>query len=481
MTKKLFFSWILTAWVATTLAATFTLQKTIVGGQLTPLCLPVEVTTTHFDELFAVGGIDDNGQAVLYPVARVEAGVPFVARCTETRSLTEIADVTPVTSAPAEIPLVWQGGSVQGEYGSYTWHYTTVLGSLGLASQLTFTFQDLQSMDFDVTLENLSVRRYFAQTRYDFSRTSQIQRFNNGLLARPDEPNPVTLPIPATATGEVTVSVGSTEGAADVAVVSSDAASGVCQVYNLIPQRTYYFRMEAAGTTVSQGKFHTQGHLRMIYVPSISNVRDLGGWPTYDGRRIRYGRIFRGGELDGTNNKMPPSNQADIQTMKALGVTAEIDLRWTGREGDYTGMSAYDFSEADSTFYFVDGDDYAGSHLDRPETREHYQRSFNMIVNTLRNGGGIYFHCVWGADRTGLFALVLEAILGVTPDAFFKDYELTSFSIAGLRSKNNFSGQPKYFDAYAGSTISERAANYLRTRLGISQEDIDYFRDTMLE
>lgn len=481
MNKHFLLTILLALCTASLQAATFTLNKPMAAGQLTPLCLPVTATLADFDELFAVGGIDDNGHASLYPVATVAAGTPFVARCAAARASTIFDNVTVSTAAPSERPLVWQGGSVQGDYAAYSWHYTTVLGSVGIPSQLIFDVQDLQNMNFDVTLENLSARRFLSQTRYTFNLASQIERYNNGLLERPDEPNPVTLPIPVAAMGEVTVSVGTAEGLADVDVVTQQAAAGVCEVYNLIPQRTYYYTMTSAGAVVSRGQFHTTGHLRMIYVPTISNVRDLGGWPTQDGRRIRYGRIFRGGELDGTNNGKSPSSAADKQTMKDLGVTAEIDLRWTGREGDYTGRSAYGFSEADGTFYFVDGDDYAGGHLDRPETMEHYRRSFNMIVSTLRGGGGIYFHCVWGADRTGLFALVLEAVLGVTPDAFFKDYELTTFSIAGLRSKNNFSGQPKYFDAYAGATIAERAANYLRTRLGIPQEDIDFFRDTMLE
>ena len=458
--------------------ADFTLQKNIQAGKFTPLCLPVKTTTADFDELFAVGGIDANGVAQLYPVGSVEAGVPFVARIATDRNVTTFADATVSSAQPNVLALPWQGGMVQGDYASgYTWQYTTLLGNVGSSSQLQFEVQDLQDMNFDVTLENLNVRQFFAQNRYTFDSPSVVERYNVAPAARRDIPNPVLLPVPAGTTGAVTVSVGTAEGLDDAAVVEGTAGDEVCAVFNLIPQRTYYYKMEAGGEVVSKGQFHTTGHLRMIYAPSISNIRDLGGWPTQDGRRVRYGRLFRGGELNGQH----VAAAEDLQTLKNLGVSAEIDLRWSQRPEENLPWSAFGFTEEEGTFLFVDGDDWSGSHLDTEATKEHLRREFELIFRTLRAGGSVYYHCVWGADRTGLFSLVLESVLGLTTDSFFKDFELTTFSIAGLRSKNGFNDRPNYFNTYAGATLSDRACNYLRTRLGISQEDIDFFLETMLE
>ena len=39
-----------------------------------------------------------------------------------------------------------------------------------------------------------------------------------------------------------------------------------------------------------------------------------------------------------------------------------------------------------------------------------------------------YFHCSAGADRTGVVALLCEAILGVSQSDCDKDYELSSFN-----------------------------------------------------
>ena len=171
-----------------------------------------------------------------------------------------------------------------------------------------------------------------------------------------------------------------------------------------------------------------------------------------------------------------------MQTLKALGISAEIDLRWASRpEEDFRGISAYGFSDVDGTFYYVDGNDWLASDFDTEVTRTHLKREFEMIVTTLRGGGSIYFHCVWGADRTGFLAMLIEGALGLLPDAIFKDYELTTFSIAGLRSKQNFADRINYFNTYAGATLADRETNYLTSRLGISKEDIDFLQQTMLE
>ena len=144
-------------------------------------------------------------------------------------------------------------------------------------------------------------------------------------------------------------------------------------------------------------------------------------------------------------------------------------------------MSAYGFTEEDGTFYFVDGDDWSGSHYDTDETKQHLIREINMIVVTLKKGHALYYQCVWGADRTGFLSMTLEALIGVVPDEIFKDYELTSFSIAGLRSKDSFADRLNYFNRYPGATLRDRCEYYFVNVLGISQEDVDFFQSEMTQ
>jgi len=50
------------------------------------------------------------------------------------------------------------------------------------------------------------------------------------------------------------------------------------------------------------------------------NFRDIGGYPTKDGRRVAWGRYFRAGRQDRMTD-------ADIAAAKQLNIATQIDLR----------------------------------------------------------------------------------------------------------------------------------------------------------
>jgi len=54
----------------------------------------------------------------------------------------------------------------------------------------------------------------------------------------------------------------------------------------------------------------------------VANFRDLGGHVTHDGRRVRFGRLFRSGHL-------AHATEADIETLSRLGVRTVFDFRNT--------------------------------------------------------------------------------------------------------------------------------------------------------
>ena len=60
------------------------------------------------------------------------------------------------------------------------------------------------------------------------------------------------------------------------------------------------------------------------------NFRDLGGYPTVDGRRVKWGRLFRSGT-------MAFLTDSDYDFLSNLGIAAVCDLRSTGeREAEPT-------------------------------------------------------------------------------------------------------------------------------------------------
>lgn len=60
--------------------------------------------------------------------------------------------------------------------------------------------------------------------------------------------------------------------------------------------------------------------IRQIPLQGAVNVRDLGGYPTYDGSRVRYGLAYRGDHL-------AKLTDADLTTLAGLGLRSVVDLR----------------------------------------------------------------------------------------------------------------------------------------------------------
>ena len=57
-----------------------------------------------------------------------------------------------------------------------------------------------------------------------------------------------------------------------------------------------------------------------IALPTLPNLRDLGGWPTTDGSQVRSGVLYRSTDLSRLDD-------ADRQTLTDLGLRSIYDLR----------------------------------------------------------------------------------------------------------------------------------------------------------
>lgn len=463
------------------LRAHVTLQKSIKAGVLTPLCVPFDLDAEQFQSLYAVGSCDGK-TAFIYPVSRVKAGEPCVVSVASDVESIDFGTVllSPVASDRKLLP--WGGGELVRCYIkearrelNYSWKYRPLSKeTLTLASALTFQPMDPMHMDFSANLENYSARRFLSENTYTATNSSKIASYyQTSPPIRRDIPNPVVVPV-GVESSDVYVEYALTSDFADAqrrSVFPGDNA----YIPNLIPQRSYYYRVVADGEVVSRGHFHTDGRLRMIYAPSANNIRDLGGWPTNDGsKRVAYGKLFRGSELNGAH----VATDYDLQVLRDLGIDAEIDLRLNSSyDNDGAGISAFHYTD---NYYFAAGNDWLAEDFEKAESQRHWREEFQFVLETLRRGKALYFHCVWGADRTGLFALLCEGLLGLGYDSYFKDYELTSYSLAGLREKTSWADRLEYIAGLEGGSLREKFDNYFINKLQISKEDIEYFRSVML-
>ncbi|MCR4920408.1 MAG: tyrosine-protein phosphatase [Bacteroidaceae bacterium] len=341
-------------------------------------------------------------------------------------------------------------------------------------------------------LENPQVKAFCDQVSYpddDYS-YSLVKKYSQSMPYRLDQPWPVVL---SWESGQVTDKLQVTvrevrPGQKTVIDKSIDGHTSSFLAWNLTPGRTYTYTVTNGDQTLAKGKFQTTGRRRMIYAPSVHNVRDFGGLVTTDGRTLQYGKIYRGGQLtfkgDKDENRNTVVNQVseeDIRLMHDdLGIRAEVDFRFDHELGYNDDLDGNDinFSPLGKDVDYYNIQTHHGGDFEKDKL---HGKVLKTILQYLRRGDAVYVHCVAGADRTGMMCLLLEGLLGVPESELLKDYELTTFSVYGHRHRDGHDmshGLP-LLKAFPGQTLQEKITN-LFLEEGATQQEIDEFRQLML-
>ena len=345
------------------------------------------------------------------------------------------------------------------------------------------------------SIENARVEEYFnyvEQHPYDPSdySYSYVTNYSNGTgqnnrLDWP-KPVPVSWSNPTSGNGSKVVYIyndaAMTSEELSVSVSSSSATSA--DVYNLIPGRTYYYKVTNNGNTLSTGQFNTTGRRRMIKVGDsrygqsyANNCRDLGGQVATNGKKIKFGILYRGSNMDSLTDT-EKAKEARNCLLKYMKIELDVDLR------ESTGRNPLGITVSDMTY----------NSMNDLTNRNKMGNTLRDIFNAVHSGKHAYIHCAVGADRTGFVCMVLEGLLGIPQNMCDVDYELTSFAGAvGTRartaswSSNNYyySGSGKgvtYInDNYpSGATFQDRVILFAQD-MGVTHGEIVQFQNDMLE
>lgn len=177
---------------------------------------------------------------------------------------------------------------------------------------------------------------------------------------------------------------------------------------------------------------------RHIPLEGGSNLRDVGGYETGDGRKVRWGRIYRSGA-------MPKLTEADWRWMSEQGVRTVCDLRadqertlaptnWRGP--DHTRHIGAPYPA--ELIFVPPASEPAPTAPPTRALNEMHQNHYpvfpkllaapyrEMFAALVADETPLIVHCSAGQDRTGLaIGLVLTA-LGVPRPLIFEDYLLST-------------------------------------------------------
>ena len=336
----------------------------------------------------------------------------------------------------------------------------------------------------------------YEERDYTYTHVFDEPYVNYGAPGELDRPNALTVSWESDESdGPLTLTLSEKESGWE-AKYSLKAGTTSFDLTNLVPNRSYSYEVTLDAednALVGLGSFTTTGILHLLYYPTkVRNARDLGGWTTTDGKKIKFRKLYRGGLLNGgylTNTGK--------KYMRAEGIKAELDLR---EAGDDASTSSY--LGDDITFYNPSIKKAYGTMIrDYPDK---VKKSFEFIVKCVREEKTLYFHCSLGRDRTGTIAAVVYGVLGVSESDMSKEYELLFFSprdwsLNGGKTEFDYNRTKQWAHRYTCDTIwglggkalgvadddtsvsfKQRTEAYLLS-IGVSQKDIDDFRALMLE
>jgi protein-tyrosine phosphatase len=165
---------------------------------------------------------------------------------------------------------------------------------------------------------------------------------------------------------------------------------------------------------------------RLIDLDGCLNFRDLGGYPTDDGRRLRWRQLFR-------SDALHHLSAGDVRRLRdELRVCDIVDLRSTVElEADGRGplgaepvrfhhLPLFDGAVGE---HAAAGDDVT-TLADRYFLLAEFARAaIARVVTVLAEAPGpALYHCAAGKDRTGVISAVVLGIVGVRDDIIVADY-----------------------------------------------------------
>lgn len=253
-------------------------------------------------------------------------------------------------------------------------------------------------------------------------------------------------------------------------------------------------------------------------IPTVPNLRDLGGWSTPNGT-VRRGLVFRSAEFAGLQGE-------DLEAFNRLGIATVYDLRTETERAAQPNTLPEDVryvpldvlkdskSQAPALLLKLVGDPKAAEQLlggskalelfqgayrefiDLPSAKAGYHQFFSELADGDHLPA--LFHCTTGKDRTGWAAAATLLLLGVSEDDVMTDFTNTNEQLAAavqpvLDKFAAIGGNPDLLSpvlqvrpAYLQAAMTEMTdrygdiETYMTQGLGLTGDTIDKLRSALI-
>lgn len=174
---------------------------------------------------------------------------------------------------------------------------------------------------------------------------------------------------------------------------------------------------------------------RHLNLAGASNFRDLGGYPTRDGRVVRWRQIFR-------SNHLGHLTDDDVAVMRDLGVRSAFDFRGTEERAaalcglpditvhslpvEPTVVAALRAIAASGTPLSTDHAVEVMHDSYRSYVQQNTRHFRTLFSHLLEDRAPLVIHCTAGKDRTGFACALILHTLGVDDAIISQDYLLTN-------------------------------------------------------
>ena len=176
---------------------------------------------------------------------------------------------------------------------------------------------------------------------------------------------------------------------------------------------------------------------RQLPLEGTPNFRDLGGYQSFDGRRLKWGQLYR-------SSKLSALTDTDLHRLQRLGLTLVCDFRHVleqelepSRLGEHHAASQASLPVTPGSLHsFIDNLQKGVIHVDdSAQLMQAINREFvshqlpqyaEMFRLLLLEDQPVLIHCASGKDRTGFGAALILDVLGVEEGHIIEDYLLTN-------------------------------------------------------